>query len=169
MAKKEEISNIRHTLSHLLAAAVTEIYPDAKPAFGPPTETGFYYDFDFGKDTPKEEDLKIIEKKMRELLSSWDEIKKENISKEKALEIFKNNPYKKELVEEIADKGEEITVYTSGEFTDLCEGGHVKNAENIPTNSFKLSGIAGAYWRGDENNKMLTRIYGLAFQTKKEL
>ncbi len=169
MSKKEDISKIRHSLSHLLASAVKELYPNAKPAIGPPTETGFYYDFDFGEITVGEENLKEIEKKMKEILDSWEIFEKQEVSKKEALEYFKDNPYKTELIEEIVNKNEKITFYKSGDFTDLCEGGHVENAKNIPKDAFTLTTVAGAYWRGDENKKMLTRIYGLAFESKKEL
>lgn len=160
----------RHTLAHLLAAAVAELYPDAKPTLGPAVENGFYYDFDFGDTTPGQEDLENIEGKMRELLPSWTAFTHKEVSESEAREHFKDNPYKLELISEILERGEPLTLYTVGNFTDLCRGGHSeKPSEEIEADSFTLSHIAGAYWRGDEKNTMLTRIYGLAFDTKDEL
>ncbi len=166
---KEKLEHIRHTLAHLLAAAVLESYPDTKPTIGPTVDNGFYYDFEFS--TPiTAEDLKNLEKKMRKLLPSWKEMTGKEIGIDEARKLFSNNPYKLELIEEIANKGEKITLYTAGNFTDLCRGGHSDNpSQDIDPNSFKLSRIAGAYWRGNEANKMLTRIYGLAFLSKTEL
>ncbi len=200
---EEMLSYKRHTLAHLLACAVRELYPNAKPTLGPAIDNGFYYDFDFGIETPKEEDLAKIEKVMKKLLPTWEEFKHLEISKEEAEKIFASNEYKLELINEIAEKGEKITIYYSGPkdfdfsvsnlqtndyspskifeknlggqanqtgFFDLCRGGHVENpSKEIDVDSFKISRLAGAYWRGDEKNKMLTRIYGLAFNTKEEL
>jgi len=166
---KEKLEHQRHTLAHLLAAAVLDIYPNAKPSIGPAIDNGFYYDFEFSEQITTE-NLKEIEKKMRKILPSWKEMTGKETSLEQAQTLFKDNPYKLELIEEIANKGEKITLYSAGDFTDLCRGGHSENpAKEIDSNSFKLSRIAGAYWRGNENNKMLTRIYGLAFETKEEL
>lgn len=160
---------LRHTLAHLLAAAVLELYPDARPTIGPAIDNGFYYDFEF-KTPIAETDLKDIEKKMRKLLPSWKSVEHKEVSKEDALKHFAANPFKVELINEIADKGEKITFYTMGKFTDLCRGGHLENpAKEIADDSFKLTKLAGAYWRGDENNPQLTRIYGLAFATMDEL
>ncbi|MDB5238992.1 MAG: thrS [Candidatus Parcubacteria bacterium] len=170
------LEHIRHTLAHLLAAAVLELYPDAKPTIGPAIDNGFYYDFEFplgadGKSTsPVQTDLKDIEKRMRKLLPSWKEMAGQEVTPDQARDAFKGNPYKTELIEEIHGKGENITLYTAGHFTDLCRGGHAENpAKEIPADSFKLSRIAGAYWRGDEKNAMLTRIYGLAFESREAL
>lgn len=158
----------RHSLAHLLAAAVLELYPDAKNTIGPAIDNGFYYDFDFS--TPiSDADLKEIEKKMKKLSNSWKGFEKKDVSEKEAKEFFKNNPYKLELIDEIVTKGEPLTLYTSGNFTDLCRGGHVEDMGKIDSDSWKLHKIAGAYWRGNEKNKMLTRIYGLAFDTKEEL
>lgn len=173
--QNEQLEHIRHTLAHLLAAAVLELYPDAKPTIGPSIDNGFYYDFEFAPDKkPTEKDLKDIEKRMRKLLPSWKAVVGKEISADEARSIFKNNPYKIELIEEILAKKEPVTVYTSGgetnNFTDLCRGGHSENpAKEISPDSFKLSHLAGAYWRGSEENAMLTRIYGLAFATKADL
>ncbi len=165
-----ELEHIRHTLAHLLAQAILESYPKAKLTLGPAVDNGFYYDVDFGEDKVPEESLKTFQKTMKKRLSSWKEFTHEEVSREKALEIFAGNEYKAELIEEIAERGETITLYTCGGFTDLCRGGHAENpAQDIDPDSFKLDRIAGAYWRGDEKNKMLTRIYGLAFASKEEL
>lgn len=169
MKNPENLAHIRHTLAHLLASAVLELYPDTKNTIGPAIDNGFYYDFEFSKPIG-DTDLKEIEKLMRKTLPHWDKFSHKEVSAEEAKEFFKNNPYKHELIDEISGKGEKITLYTSGEFTDLCRGGHTEHpSKEIASDSFKLSHVAGAYWRGDEKNKMLTRIYGLAFATKKEL
>jgi threonyl-tRNA synthetase len=173
------IEHYRHTLAHLLCAAVLEIYPDAKPTIGPSIANGFYYDFEFSKPIT-EADLKDIEKHMHKILPSWKEISGKEIEANEARKLFENNPYKLELIDEIIAKKEPLTIYTSRsttsdeqkatDFTDLCRGGHVQSpAKEIETGSFKLSHLAGAYWRGDEKNKQLTRIYGLAFMSKREL
>ncbi|MES2416444.1 MAG: threonine--tRNA ligase [Patescibacteria group bacterium] len=160
---------MRHTLAHLLGAAVLELYPGAKNTIGPAIDDGFYYDFELPSSL-SDKDLPAIEKKMRELLKNWNDFKNEEKSADEAKEYFKNNEYKKELISEISEKGEKITFYTAGTFTDLCRGGHVENpVKDIAPDGFCLDRIAGAYWRGDEKNKMLTRIYGLAFETKEEL
>lgn len=169
MESSKNLERIRHSLAHLLAAAVLELYPDAKPTIGPAIDNGFYYDIEF--DSPvSDKDLAKIENKMKALLPTWKEFTHKEVSHEEAKEFFKSNPFKLELLEEIVSKGEKITLYTCGTFTDLCRGGHVaKPAKEIDPESFKLSHIAGAYWRGDEKNKMLTRIYGLAFESKEAL
>lgn len=161
----------RHTLAHLLAAAVAERYPHAKPTIGPAVDNGFYYDFDFsGGEAPKEADLEKLQAAMEELLPSWTGMAGTEASANDAKSRFSGNPYKLELIEEIESKGESITLYTAGNFTDLCRGGHSENpAHDIKAGSFVLERIAGAYWRGSEENAMLTRIYGLAFETKEEL
>jgi threonyl-tRNA synthetase len=165
----------RHTLAHLLAYAVLQDYPHAKPTIGPAIDTGFYYDIDFsGGTAPSDADLKKIQTTMRKTLGSWKSFSHREVSADEAKEIFKNNPFKLELIQEIVDKGEVITLYTAGEgkteFTDLCRGGHSENpAEEISADAFKLDKVAGAYWRGDEKNPMITRIYGLAFDSAEEL
>src|SRR5574343_25625 len=164
-------SNNRHTLAHLLASVVLELYPGTKNTIGPAVDDGFYYDFELPEGVKiSESDLPVIEKKMKSWLKSWTKFTHKEESADEAIEYFKDNPYKIELIKEISAKGENITLYTCGNFTDLCRGGHAENpAKEIANDSFKLSRIAGAYWRGNENNKMLTRIYGLAFATKLEL
>lgn len=161
----------RHTLAHLLAAAVIKDYPHAKLTLGPAIDNGFYYDIDFsGGPVLGDDGLKEVQKNMKKLINSWTEFTHEEVTLDKAEELYKDNPYKLELVREIADRGEKITLYTCGGFTDLCRGGHCDNPKNdIATDAFKLDKVAGAYWRGDEKNPMLTRIYGLAFETKEEL
>ncbi len=172
---EKNLEHIRHTLAHLLASAVLEHYPHAKRTLGPAIDTGFYYDFDFsGGDAPGDADLKQIQKTMRKSLSKWTEFSHREVSADEAREYFKDNPYKLELIDEITTKGEPITLYTSGPekhaFTDLCRGGHVEHpAEDISADAFTLDKIAGAYWRGDETKPMLTRIYGLAFESKEAL
>jgi len=161
-----KLETIRHSLAHILAYAVRELYPDTCFGIGPAIENGFYYDFDL-KRSLAPEDLLKIEEKMRELIKKDIVFKKKKIIKKEAKEIFKNQPYKLELINEI--KEDKVTVYESGNFVDLCAGPHVKSTKEIPADSFKLTKIAGAYWRGSEKNQMLTRIYGVAFKTKKEL
>ena len=168
MEKEQKIQNDRHSLSHLLAAAVLNLWPDTKMAIGPAIDNGFYYDFDFKKPI-SEKDLPKIESKMKEILKKWDKFEKLEVSEKKAKEKSRDNLYKLELIDELIKNKQKITFYKSGDFIDLCGGGHTDSAKKIKSNSFKLSRIAGAYWRGSEKNKMLTRIYGLAFETKKEL
>ncbi|MDO8570521.1 MAG: threonine--tRNA ligase [Candidatus Daviesbacteria bacterium] len=164
---QNNLENLRHSAAHLLAAAVIKLYPKAKPTIGPVIENGFYYDFDFSESI-SEEDLPKIEKEMAEIVKSWNDVEKKEISLEEAKKIFADNPYKLELIEELATQGDALRAYKTGEFEDLCKGGHVENpAKEIK--AFKLLSIAGAYWRGSEKNKMLTRIYGTCFPTQKEL
>ncbi len=168
----EKLQNQRHSLAHLLARAVLNLYPDTLPTIGPATDTGFYYDFEF-KTPIKEEDLKKIEKEMKKILPHWKGFTGTEVSESEAKKMFATNPYKLELISGIIEKGEKITLYTSGEghfeFTDLCRGGHVDDMSKVTLDSFKLERLAGAYWKGDEKNIMLTRIYGLAFETKEDL
>jgi len=163
-----DIENKRHSLAHLLAAATLKLYPDTKITLGPAIEDGFYYDMDF-VDPISEKDLKTIQKTMKKMANSWSDFSEKKVTPDEAREFFAGNEYKLELIDEIEKKGENITLYTSGDFTDLCRGGHVDDFSDIKMDAFKLDRIAGAYWRGDENNKMLTRIYGIAFDTKDEL
>ncbi len=168
MEKTEQLMQLRHSLAHLLGASILELYPGSHITLGPAVDNGFYYDVDLVSKIT-DSDLEKIESKMKELLKTWTTFDKKVLSKEEALKMFAGNIYKEELINGIAEKGEEITVYTSGNFSDLCRGGHIENVKEIKDGSFKLERIAGAYWRGDEKNKMLTRIYGLAFNTKEEL
>lgn len=160
---KEAFEVLNHSTSHLLAMAIQDLYKDAKFGFGPAIDEGFYYDIDF-KDPITEEDLTKIEKKMHELAAKKFKIEREQVSKEKALEIFKDNPYKIELIKDI---DEDITTFKQGDFIDLCRGPHLLTTE--PIKHFKLLSIAGAYWRGDSKNKQLVRIYGTSWYTKEDL
>ncbi|HRH55641.1 MAG TPA: threonine--tRNA ligase [Candidatus Paceibacterota bacterium] len=160
----------RHTLAHLLAAAVLELYPDAKRTIGPAIDDGFYFDFEFPTRKPSENDLARIEETMRDILPTWTKFTRSERTAEEAKAEYPENPYKHELIDEFTKDGQTVSFYTSGAYTDLCRGGHADNpAQEIAPDSFTLSRIAGAYWRGDEKNAMLTRIYGLAFDTKEEL
>jgi len=167
MAKgKNKIETIRHSLAHILAMAVKELYPDALFGIGPAIENGFYYDFDLPKKiNPK--DLAKIEKKMKEIIKKNISFKKKFISKKEAKKIFKNQSYKLELIKELP--GEKVSIYKSGDFIDLCKGPHIKSSQEVNPDAFRLTKIAGAYWKGSEENKMLTRIYGVSFETKNEL
>lgn len=166
--ENEELDKLRHSASHLLAAAVLELWPKTKLTIGPAIETGFYYDFDFGETKITEEDFSKIEAKMQEILKFWNAFEQREVTVLEALKLVKDNEYKTELVNEFAANGEKITFYKAGNFEDLCSGGHADNP-SIAIGAFKLLSVAGAYWRGSEKNKMLTRIYGTAFSTKEEL
>jgi len=161
-----KLETIRHSLAHVMAYAVQELFPKARFGIGPAIENGFYYDFDLPRSlTP--DDLSKIEERMKEIVKENITFRKKKISKEKAKEIFKDQLYKLELIEELPEK--EVSIYELEKFIDLCKGPHVKSTKEINPESFKLTKIAGAYWRGSENRPMLTRIYGVAFETKKEL
>ena len=164
----EQVEKIRHSLAHLLAAAVKQLWPKAKNAIGPAIDNGFYQDFDMGKIKISEADFAAIEKKMREILATWHAFEVKKVSVAKAKKDFKDNPYKLELIKEFAKQGKTITENNPGNFLDLCKGGHSENPQK-ELQHFKLLSVAGAYWRGDEKNKMLTRIYGTAFATQKEM
>jgi threonyl-tRNA synthetase len=164
----EKLDILRHSTAHLLAAAVKNLYPEAKNTIGPAITDGFYYDFDFGSIKISEDDLPKIEEEMHRIINSWKSFDRYEVTNNEALEEFSNNEYKKELINEFASDGQTLTIYQSGEFRDLCRGGHVSNpAEEIKF--FKLRSVAGAYWRGSEKNKMLTRIYGTAFESQEAL
>lgn len=167
MNNSQNLQKIRHSTAHLLAAAVLELYSDAKLTIGPAIENGFYYDAAFSQPI-SEEELPKIEKTMGTILKTWKTFTHREVTEKEAKAFYKNNPYKQELIDEIVKKGEKITLYKVGNFEDLCRGGHSENPQK-DIGAFKLLSIAGAYWRGDEKNKMLTRIYGTAFATKKEL
>ncbi|GAB3367631.1 threonine--tRNA ligase [Arachidicoccus ginsenosidivorans] len=160
-------STFWHSSAHLMAEALQEIYPDTKFAIGPPIENGFYYDIDLGDQKITDADLELIEKKMKEHASKKERFTRKAVPKAEAIEYFteKQDPYKLELIEGLQDG--HITFYTQGDFTDLCRGPHIPNTGFIK--AIKLTNIAGAYWRGDEKNKMLTRIYGITFPAKKDL
>jgi threonyl-tRNA synthetase len=174
-----DIYRIRHSAAHVMAEAVLEFYPGAKYTIGPPVENGFYYDFDLPEPLV-EEDLPKIEKRMRQIIAGKYPFERKVVSVEEAREIFKDQPYKLELIDGLEKGGTdeygnpldtkpEITVYKSDKFIDLCRGPHVENTGKINPSAIKLMSIAGAYWRGDEKNKMLTRIYGTAWRTSQEL
>ncbi len=184
MSQKEEYAQselfrIRHSAAHIMAEAVVEMFPTAKVAIGPAIADGFYYDFDLPRSlTP--DDLEVIEKRMRELIKQKEVFTVRELSAAEAKEIFKDQPYKLELIEGLEHGGTDeegnptdqpvpITVYTSGNFTDLCRGPHVEDSSQINPHAIKLLNVAGAYWRGDENRPMLQRIYGTAWQSKDEL
>lgn len=166
--EKQSLDNLRHSCAHLLAAAVLELWPHAKRTIGPPIENGFYYDFDFGDTKISDDDLPKIEEKMRAILPSWKGFERQEVSGEEAKKIFAGNEYKKELIDEFSTGGQTLTLYTSGSYTDLCRGGHSERPSE-ELQHFKLLSLAGAYWRGSEKNKMLTRIYGTCFPTQQEL
>ncbi len=168
----EQLEKVRHSLAHILASAVLEIYPEAKLAIGPAIDNGFYYDIDFGDTTINDSHLKNIYKKMRHLIKQNQDFVLTTLDINQAIIEAKkeNNPYKLELLENLKAEGEkEVSFYSVAKFTDLCKGPHVKNTKEINLDCFQLDKLAGAYWRGDEKNNMLTRIYGLAFETKEEL
>jgi threonyl-tRNA synthetase len=168
MSEVNDVDEVRHSLSHLMAQVVKEVWPGSLNTIGPVIENGFYTDFELnGKIS--EDDLPKIEDAMRAKLKDWTHFEKREVSLEEAQQIFRDNKYKIELAQEFAAEGKGLTVYTIGGFDDLCKGGHANDLSLIDPNSFKLTSTAGAYWRGDEKNIMLTRIYGVAFETKDEL
>ena len=169
IAKDNKLYTIRHSASHILAEAVLNLYPDAKLGFGPATDDGFYYDFEFNKPI-SDSDLPKIESEMVKILKNNSEFKKTEKSIAQALNWAKANkqPYKTDLIKELQKKDyKKVSFFTSNNFTDLCEGPHIKNSSDIK--AFKLLSLAGAYWRGNENNIQLTRIYGTAFNNQKDL
>lgn len=164
----EKLDMIRHSTSHIMAYAVKELFGDVKFAIGPTIAEGFYYDFDLGDKTFSPEDLKTIEKKMEEIIRKGYEFSHSETSIEEALTKEDGQPYKQELITDLAKEGEtKVSFFKVGEFEDLCRGPHVESTKEL--GHFKLLSIAGAYWRGSEKNKMLQRIYGTAFETKDEL
>jgi len=166
MNKDDNLNNLRHSCAHLLAAAVMELWPNAKRTIGPAIENGFYYDFDFGKEKISDDDLPRIEARMHELVKDWDKFEGREVPIAQAKAEYKDNSYKLELIDEFKDQ--KLTFYKSGNYEDLCRGGHVDNPKE-QLKHFKLLSLAGAYWRGDEKNKMLTRIYGTIWPSKEEL
>ncbi len=165
---KEYLDNLRHSCAHLLAHAIKLLYPGALNAIGPSIENGFYQDFDMDKYKVSEEDFPKIEAKMKEVVKKWQHFSFNEVSLEEAKKLFKDNKYKVELAEEFAKDGKKLSTNDPGDFLDLCKMGHVDDPSKELLN-FKLLSVAGAYWRGSEKNKMLTRIYGTAFSTKVEL
>ena len=167
LPKSEKLPLLRHSIAHIMAEAVMNLFPGTKVAIGPAVEHGFYYDFDLPTSITQD-DLARIEKEMRRLLSTPQNFVKEVIGRQEALELFKDQPYKCELINDLP-QDVEISIYRSGNFVDLCRGPHVANSKEINAQSFKLQKIAGAYWRGDEKRPMLTRIYGTAWETPNDL
>ena len=184
--KQDKLYRLRHSAAHIMAQAVLEMYPEAKIAIGPPIENGFYYDFDLGRDesgkskTFTPEDLDNISRRMRQIIAGKHPFAYRQLSAEEAKELFRDQPYKLELIEglakgEVDEYGNEvkeapvISTYKHDTFEDLCRGPHVEHTGQIPADAFSLMSIAGAYWRGDEHNPMLQRIYGTAWSSRKEL
>jgi len=164
---EEKLLKIRHSIAHVMAEAVLEIFPGAKIAIGPAIEDGFYYDFDLPGPL-KAEELERIEERMREIIAGRHAFSRKTVSRQEAVKMFSDQPYKLELIRELTEE-EEISVYTQDTFTDLCRGPHVENTGDLRPDAFKLLSIAGAYWRGHERNPMLTRIYGTAWEGRKQL
>lgn len=163
---------IRHSLAHVLAQAVQINYPSVQFGFGPPTDDGFYYDFDFGETTIEEKDLKAIEKTMKKIIGQNQAFERIELSEEQAKEraLAEGQHYKMEQIDNLKSKGvNDFSYYTNGPFSDLCEGPHVESTGKLPAKAFKLTSLAGAYWLGSEKNKMLTRIYADAFETPEQL
>ncbi|HBX71193.1 MAG TPA: threonine--tRNA ligase, partial [Chloroflexi bacterium] len=179
--EESQLYRIRHSAAHIMAQAVMELFEpgEAKIAIGPPIENGFYYDFDLPRNlTP--EDLKAIEKRMRQIISGKHPFEKKVVSAEEAKKVFVGQPYKIELIEGLEQGGSDeygnpldekpdISFYSHASFTDLCRGPHVENTGQINPSAIKLMSIAGAYWRGDENNPQLQRIYGTAWEKPQDL
>lgn len=177
--EKSELYRIRHSASHVMAEAVLEMFPDARVAIGPAIEDGFYYDFDLPRSlTP--EDLEVIENRMKELIKAKEDFVYQEISADEARQIFKDQPYKLELIDGLehgnldddgnpTDEKQIISTYSSGKFVDLCRGPHVESTAQINPTAIKLLNVAGAYWRGDEKRPMLQRIYGTAWESKDQL
>ena len=182
----DQLYKIRHSAAHVMAQAVLELYPEAKIAIGPPIDTGFYYDFDLGQDengrsrTFSPEDLEQIEKRMRQIIAGKHAFDYREVSADEARQLFADQPYKLELIDGLdqggideygneTDEKPVISTYRQDAFEDLCRGPHVEHTGQIPPDGFKLMNVAGAYWRGDEKNPMLQRIYGTAWQNKKDL
>ena len=165
--ENEDLSKLNHSCAHLLAQAVKHLYPNAKFWVGPVIEEGFYYDIDLGNEVIKEEDLPKIEKEMKKLSKDGKRIVRHEISKDEALEMFHDDPYKIDLISRMDENEQVISCYTQGDFTDLCRGPHVATTKELKY--FKLLKVSGAYWKGDANNKMLQRIYGICFRSEEEL
>src|SRR3989344_4427298 len=170
-----DVEAIRHTMAHILAASVLELFPGSENSIGPAIENCFYQDFEIVGNL-SDRDLGRIEDRMREKVKNWTGFEKREVSAEEANKLFPNNKYKRELANDFAKEGKDLTLHNSlngkGEmvFLDLCKGGHVENpSKDINPDAFRLTHVAGAYWRGDEKNKMLTRVYGLAFNSREEL
>ena len=162
-----ELNIMNHSCAHLMAQAIKHLYPEAKFWVGPVIEDGFYYDVDLGDKVIKEEDLPLIEKEMKKISKDGKRIVRHEISKSEALEMFKDDPYKIDLITRMDENENVISCYTQGDFTDLCRGPHVETVKELK--HFKLLKVSGAYWKGDSKNKMLQRIYGVCFKTEEDL
>ncbi len=172
VADNPTLYKIRHSLAHILAQAVKQKFPEAKLGFGPPTDTGFFYDFDFGSEVLNESDLKDVEKIMKKIIRQRQSFEKNECDIDGAVAKLQdaNEPYKVENAQNLAERGvESFSFYENGPFLDLCEGPHVENTGDLKDAAFKLDRIAGAYWLGDEKNKMLTRVYALAYEKRADL
>ena len=168
---EKDLETIRHSFAHVLAAAVYQMFPEAKFGIGPTIENGFYYDFELPR-TLIPEDLEIIESKMKDIIKAGIKFEGKEIKVAEAKKFFQEakQPYKVELIKDLEKEGKkEVTIYKSGDFVDLCSGPHIESTKKLPPTSYKLTSIAGAYWRGDEKNAMLQRIYGVAFENQEEL
>lgn len=164
--KQESIETIRHSCSHIMASAIKKLFPDVKLGIGPTIEEGFYYDFDTShKFTP--EDFTKIEKEMNKIIEKNEKFERKELTAAEAKKLFKSEPYKLELIKELENEGEKISIYKTGDFVDLCRGPHVSSSREIK--AFKLMKVAGAYWKGDEKNKQLQRIYGTAFESEESM
>lgn len=169
MAVDEQLQTVRHSCAHVMAEAILKLYPGTKIAIGPAIDNGFYYDFEFPKGTKfTETDFPAVEKEMRRIISGNFDFIKTEISKKDALDFFADQPYKIELINDLPEDAI-ITTYKQDTFTDLCKGPHVKNTKEINSQAFKINKIAGAYWKGDSNRQMLTRIYVLCFAKPNDL
>ncbi|MGD8475391.1 MAG: threonine--tRNA ligase, partial [Anaerolineae bacterium] len=177
----EQLYKLRHSTAHVMAEAVLEMFPEGKLAFGPPIENGFYYDFDLSRPLSID-DLAEIEKRMKEIIKGKYPFVHKDLSVDEAKELFAEQPYKLDQIEKLASGEEdedgvagddqgltEMSIYSHRNFADLCRGPHLDNTGEIPLDAFKLLNVAGAYWRGDENQPMLQRIYGTVWEEKDEL
>ena len=168
MAVDEHLQTVRHSLAHVMAEAIQHLFPGAEFAIGPAIENGFYYDIDFKEKKISEEDFPAVEKEMRKILAgNFDFVRKE-LSRDEALKLFAGHQYKTELINDLPADAT-ITIYTQDDFTDLCRGPHVSNTKEINAQAFKLTKLAGAYWRGDSDRPMLTRVYAVAFEKPNDL
>ena len=165
--ENERLSVLNHSCAHLMAQAVKHLFPNAKFWVGPVIEEGFYYDIDLGDKVLTDEDIEEISKEMKKLVKDGKRIYREELSKEEALEKFKDDPYKIDLIERMDEDSTIISCYTQGDFTDLCRGPHVESVKELKY--FKLLKFSGAYWKGDAKNKMLQRIYGICFENEEDL
>ncbi|MCR5288590.1 MAG: threonine--tRNA ligase [Treponema sp.] len=169
MAVDEKLQIVRHSCAHVMAEAITHLFPGTKIAIGPAIDTGFYYDFDFPKDTKfSDTDFAAVEKEMRKIISGNHDFVRKEVTKQEALELFKDEPYKLDLIEKLVD-GETISTYEQDGYLDLCRGPHVANTKEINAQAFKLMKVAGAYWHGDANQPMLTRVYAACFAKPNDL